>query len=111
MAGGFVFNKIGGYTDPKALPLAVFMTTLAGTSGLPIIFIDDFKICITLLWMQFFFGGFSMPVLTGILLNTVPPSMRTLANSVANLEYNLLGYLPAPFIYGLVYELTGGEKE
>jgi hypothetical protein len=52
-----------------------------------------------------------MPVLTGIMLNTVPPSLRTLANSVANLEYNLLGYLPAPFMYGLVYELTGGEKE
>jgi MFS family permease len=52
-----------------------------------------------------------MPVMTGILLNTVPPSMRTLANSIANLTYNLIGYLPAPFIYGLVYERTGGEDE
>ena len=44
-----------------------------------------------------------MPVLTGILLNMVPPSLRTLANSIANLVYNLLGYLPAPFVYGIVY--------
>lgn len=51
-----------------------------------------------------------MPVLTGILLNSVPPSIKTLANSIANLMYNLIGYLPAPFIYGLAYEVTGGEK-
>lgn len=49
-----------------------------------------------------------MPVLTGILLNMVPPSQRTLANTIANLIYNLLGYLPAPFVYGIVYEYTGG---
>jgi hypothetical protein len=51
VAGGYIFNKIGGYTHPKALPLAVFMTIMAGTSGIPIIFIDDFRICISLLWV------------------------------------------------------------
>ena len=33
-----------------------------------------------------------------------------MANSLANLSYNLLGYLPAPSIYGFVCSVTGGEK-
>jgi len=33
-----------------------------------------------------------------------------MANSWANLIYNLVGYLPAPFIYGLVIHFTGGNK-
>ena len=111
IAGGYFFNAIGGYNDPKALPLGVFMTVMAGASGIPIAFTDNFNVVLILLWFQFFFGGFSMPVLTGILLNTAPPSLRTLANSIANLVYNLFGYLPAPFIYGLVYDMTGGEDK
>ena len=48
--------------------------------------------------------------MTGILINSVPPSLWTLANSIANLVYNLFGYLPAPFVYGIAYEMTGGEE-
>ena len=51
-----------------------------------------------------------MPAATGIMLNFVPPDMRTMANSIANLSYNLLGYLPAPLLYGIAYEYDGGGK-
>jgi MFS family permease len=84
--------------------------TIGGCCGLLSVFSNNFYIVIFLLWSQFFCGGFVMPVLTGTLLNMVPPSLRTLANSIANLVYNLLGYLPAPFIYGIVYESTGGGE-
>ena len=47
-----------------------------------------------------------MPNLTGILLNSVAAKERAIANSVANFFYNLLGYLPSPFLYGLVTQLT-----
>ena len=40
----------------------------------------------------------------------MPPSVKTTANSFANFVYNLLGYLPAPYVYGLVYDNTGGKK-
>ncbi len=49
-----------------------------------------------------------LPILTGILLNSVPGNQRTVANSLANLCYNLFGYMPAPFIYGFICDLTGG---
>lgn len=109
IAGGYFFNAIGGYNDPKALPFIFCTTLIAGASGIPIVFTDSLTVMTILLWSQFFFGGFSLPVMTGILLNTAPPSLRTLANSIANLVYNLFGYLPSPFLYGLAYELTGGE--
>lgn len=44
------------------------------------------------------------------MLNTVSEFQRTSANSVANLAYNLFGYGPAPFLYGLISNLTGDPK-
>jgi MFS family permease len=101
--GGYIFNSIGGYNSPSAYPLAVFVMCLGACCGFPLVFATNFYLVAFLLWGQFFFGGFCMPVLTGILLNTCPASLRTIANSIANLVYNLLGYLPAPYIYGLIY--------
>ena len=36
--------------------------------------------------------------------------MKTTANSLANLSYNMLGYLPAPFIYGAIYDFGEGKN-
>jgi hypothetical protein len=101
--GGWIFSKLGGYTSPKSLPLATLGILLAAAGGFPSVFANTLFGCMGLLWVQFFFGGFVLPVMTGILLNTMPPSLRTMANSIANLMYNLLGYLPAPFVYGFAY--------
>lgn len=108
--GGYIFSNIGGYNSPNAYPIAVVVMFLGASCGIPLVFTDNFYGVSALLWGQFFFGGFCMPVLTGILLNTCPASLRTIANSIANLVYNLLGYLPAPYIYGLVYQLNGSGK-
>ena len=47
--------------------------------------------------------------MTGIMLNTVDEELKTMANSLAFLSYNLFGYLPSPFIYGLVYDSGTGN--
>jgi hypothetical protein len=44
------------------------------------------------------------------LIHQIPPSAKTTANSLSNCVQNLLGYLPAPYVYGLVQDLTGGDK-
>lgn len=36
--------------------------------------------------------------------------MRTVCNSIANLTYNLFGYVPAPYIYGWIYQRYGQGK-
>ena len=57
-----------------------------------------------------FFGGAVLPSITGIMLNTIDGNLKTTANSLANLSYNLIGYLPAPFIYGAIYDSGQGKN-
>ena len=44
------------------------------------------------------------------MLATVPKNIITTANSLANLNYNLIGYLPAPLIYGLIKDSGKGNN-
>ena len=45
------------------------------------------------------------------MISSVPKQHRAYANSMGAIFLNLLGYLPAPFLYGLVDELTSsGDK-
>lgn len=77
--------------------------------AVPIPFFDEFMIPGALFWLVLFFGGAVLPPVTGIMLNSVNELQRTSANAVANLAYNLLGYLPAPSFYGMVAAMAGGE--
>lgn len=52
-----------------------------------------------------------MPCATGIMLNTVKDELRTSANSIANIWYNLLGFLPAPYVYGLISDSGKGDNK
>lgn len=108
--GGIVLHHYGGYQSPKALKISSIVSLLAMASALPVPFIDDNRIFQSLIWLLLFFGGFIVPVVTGILLTSVRPNERTIANSFANLSYNLIGYLPSPFIYGFICTLTGGDQ-
>lgn len=78
--------------------------------SLPIPFIYNFTLSVALVWGLIFFGAFILPSVTGIMINTVPPNQKTSANSLANLSYNLLGYLPAPSIYGAVSAASGSQR-
>ena len=44
------------------------------------------------------------------MLNSVEESKRISANSLAQLAFNLIGYLPAPVFYGFVAQMSGDEK-
>ena len=50
-----------------------------------------------------------LPSLTGIMLSSVHENLRGSANSIATLCYNCFGWMPAPFIYGLVSKVMGDE--
>ena len=106
-----LFDKIGGYTDKRAIPVCGMFGFLAMLAGLASTVTGDSAIlCAAFIMFELFCGAFVMPACTGIMLNQVPPNMRTMANSVANFSYNLFGYLPAPLMYGFFYEM-GEEKD
>lgn len=106
--GGYIFTKIGGFQSPKAFGVCTAVMCLGTLLGFPLPFIPITLVQVFLVWGQFFCGGFCLPALMSMQINNVPSSTKTTANSVANCVYNLLGYLPAPYIYGLVYDATGG---
>ena len=51
-----------------------------------------------------------MPGLTGVLLNSMDDNMKEEGNSITLFCYNLLGYFPSPFIYGIICDFTGGNN-
>jgi len=77
-------------------------------SAAPIPFITNFWVFIVFLWFLLFFGGFNMPCFSGMMLETVDNKFKATGNAVANLSYNLIGFLPAPSVYGFVYEYGEG---
>lgn len=42
-----------------------------------------------------------MPGLTGMMMSSVSPYLRSFGNSTGEIIKNFFGYLPSPFIYGL----------
>lgn len=79
-------------------------------SAAPIPFLKTFWIFVLCLWFLLFFGGFNMPCLSGIMLESIDPKFKATGNAIANVSYNLLGFLPAPSIYGFVYDYGDGNN-
>ena len=105
-----LFDRIGGYTSQKAIPVCGLFGIGGMIFGLASTLIgENAQLCALCIMMELFCGAFVMPACTGIMLNQVPPNLRTMANSVANFSYNLFGYLPAPVLYGFFY--TMGDCE
>lgn len=108
IVGGNVTSYLGGYTSKAALKMTIAVSILCLLTAAPIAFLDNFPVFLALLWFLLFFGGFILPCLTGIMLSTVDKHFKTIGNSFANLVYNLVGYLPAPSVYGAIYDAGEG---
>ena len=106
IVGGIVITKLGGCEVPKALYISLAIAFACGMVAAPIPFVtgkDNYFLFCALLWLLLFAGGFMLGPMTGIMLAIVDDSLKTTANSVANLIYNLGGYMPGPYLYGIVY--------
>jgi len=108
IVGGNITTALGGYTTKKSLYATVGMAYMTMFSAVPIPFVNSFEVVVALLWLLLFFGGAILPSCTGLMLNTVDITKKTTANSLANLSYNMFGTLPAPFIYGAIYDFGDG---
>jgi MFS transporter, Spinster family, sphingosine-1-phosphate transporter len=99
---GHVSTKTGGYHSNKTLVYALFAGFGTILAAVPMTSMNDPLYAIMCVWIILFFGAFMLPILTGVMLTTVEQDYKAHANSMANMSYNLLGYLPAPTIYGWV---------
>ena len=108
--GGSAVHKIGGYRSKHVLTLCMGLGFAACVCALPLPFLNVFPVFISLLWLVLFFGAGIMPGATGVMLGAIKRRSRTLGTSLAASLNNFLGFLPAPFLYGLVCDYTGGDK-
>lgn len=109
IVGGYFIQKLGGYTSPDALNHCFKVSILAAAAGFFLPVIDNIPLFVILIWLLLFFGGSIVPGLTGIMISSAPDKIKEVANSITHLCYNLFGYLPSPFLYGLVCKYTGGS--
>ena len=84
---------------------------MACISCLPVPFCNNKYLVYLLLWCVFFFGATIIAPLVGFMLAAVRAERRTTANSIATLCYNLFGYLPAPFVYGLFSDIFPDDEK
>ena len=113
--GGLISSKIGGYNHPKCIYFTAGVSFFAMIVSVPAGFVpaELFPIQVLLLWCLLFAGGFMMPNMTGMMLNSVDEHLKTSANAISNMCYNVLGFLPAPYIYGAIADMgpkMGGNK-
>lgn len=110
LLGGIFIQYLGGYTNKRALDACFKIAILAAACGIFLPVVDIVWLFVILMWLLLFFGGSVTPGLTGIMLSSIPDNSKEIGNSLTQLCYNLLGYLPSPFLYGLVCKYTGGTK-
>jgi len=111
VAGGSFFSAIGGYNNPRAFTWCMIIGSWALVFAAPLPFSEEKWLTYCCTWMLLFVGASILTPLTGIMLNAVEESRRPAANSLATLIYNLLGYFPAPFLYGAIAEKGNGTED
>ena len=109
--GGGLTHLLGGYDHPNALKLVLYVGLVGTIVSLPIPFVDHTPTFLTLFWLSLFAGGFIMPGATGIMINSAPKKHKALANSIAYVSYNLVGYVPGPVVYGVLTHFYGDDSK
>lgn len=109
---GYISKRVGGYESQRIIPIALITGIIAICSVIPFPWVEDYRIGVLIIWIVLFCGAFILPIMNGVLLCVVEPELKEHAQSIANICYNLLGYLPAPTIYGAMNRLDPkGENQ
>ena len=105
--GGIVVQKFaGGYEGKHSILFCLIFAICAFVSAVPVRWISNvygFGVC---LWAILFFGGAVIPNIQGVMISSLKKDLRAAGNSMSNILQNLLGFIPAPFVYGILYDST-----
>jgi MFS family permease len=104
--GGCIVQRYGGYESKVASLWCVIFAGIAGCCSISIPIFNDIIGFAIVLWLFFFFGGAIVPNIVGIYISSLPIELRGAGNSFSNTLINGFGYLPAPYVYGAVFDAT-----
>ena len=102
--GGVSGTCVGGYTSKHATLICFFFVFSSTIFGIFSCYTNSFLICLSLLWLYFFFGTGIVPLGTGIIINSVPNEIKGDAVTINNFLQNSIGNLPPSYVYGLIKE-------
>ena len=99
--GGFLTQKLGGYTKRKAIYFALFLSLISSIISLFISKINSDHIVLfcSLVWLYLFFLCAMMPPESGIILTSLPLEYKGDGYTVTNFLLNLIGSTPCTFVY------------
>lgn len=110
LIGGIIGTLVGGYQNKRASIALIFLQTITAISSILTPYMN------TLFTFALFFGtnmtftSSIMPIITGMVITSVPNQQRAMANSLTSLIVNLFGMMPAPYIYGKLNTLYGDTE-
>ena len=107
LIGTEVKNRLCQQNMRKSLLFCSLLGIFACISSIPVPITLNLFYFIIFMWLVLFFGAGIVPVLTSIIINSVPEEHIASANSMTNLLTNALGYLPAPYVYGILSDISG----
>ena len=113
ICAGYSVNRLKhGYNNIRVYNYCFVLSIFTFVTGIISAFMSKVNLFILFTWLAFFFGGAIMPILTGIIITSLPQHLRASGNSLQLFFGTLLGYLPAPYIYGALedYFDDGGKK-
>ena len=113
ICAGYSVNRLkNGYNNIRVYNYCFVLSIFTFVTGIISAFMSKVNLFILFTWLAFFFGGAIMPILTGIIITSLPQHLRASGNSLQLFFGTLLGYLPAPYVYGALedYFDDGGKK-
>ena len=108
LTGGILIQYLGGYTTCKAIDACSKLTFIGFICSCILPIFEIPILFVFIMWLLLFFESSVTPGLTGLMISSIPDNYKELGNSITQLCYNLIGFLPSPYIYGLVSSYTGG---
>ena len=110
--GGYMVAYLRGYENKKVYDLCFIFSILTFFNAVISIFCRKILYFIIFTWLTLLFGGAIMPILTGIVITSLPQNLRASGNSLQLFIGTLFGYLPAPYVYGAIqdYFNDGGRR-
>jgi MFS family permease len=110
--GGYMVAYLRGYENKRVYDLCFIFSILTFFNAVISIFCRKILYFIIFTWLTLLFGGAIMPILTGIVITSLPQNLRASGNSLQLFIGTLFGYLPAPYVYGAIqdYFNDGGRR-
>jgi MFS family permease len=109
--GGLIVDRLGGYSRKSSVIFCLISSLFCIIPAIFIPFVDSLINYVCLLWLLLFFGAALIPPTQGIIIACLPKDIQGSGNSFSIFFFNLLGYFPAPFVYGFLKDCFNNKKD